>query len=331
MSYNGIGLSTPRGSATSGFIQRNMSSVKRREPYSTSSSVSEPQNQRHRPADLGILQHEAKRQIENKVLVYRLELEDSAHFDEEVIEEKIKAFRAETEAEAVRTGGIASTTVGKQFRPHETHAIAQSKEAEMNKFQKALGVKDDYEEGTAIQRSTKAKEHTTEKYDPNQEQIRNPLNRRSRFDDRESRDPRSDERDRHGDQRHRTSRRRSRSTRRDRRSHTRSRSRSRRRERDVRHKSSRRRRSSSSTRSHSRSPRRSEHRHSRRSEQERVHYQVERSRRQRSSDVSTDILDEQVSKKEAQTAAGLRKTLSPIVQPVEPHLIFDRRKALGID
>lgn len=78
MSSN-VGLSTPRGSGTSGYIQRNMSLLKqstrdRGAPYP--SNPDDFMKHRQRQPDPDILEHDRKRRIENKVFELRVQLED---------------------------------------------------------------------------------------------------------------------------------------------------------------------------------------------------------------------------------------------------------------
>jgi len=74
MSSN-VGLSTPRGSGTSGYVQRNLSYLKPRDrpaPY----NPEDFQKYRQRDPDAEILEHERKRAIEVKVFELRDQLED---------------------------------------------------------------------------------------------------------------------------------------------------------------------------------------------------------------------------------------------------------------
>lgn len=76
MSEN-VGLSTPRGSGTSGYVQRSLAHIKPRDraaPY----KADDDSSFRHRPRqpDQGILEHERKREVELKVLELRDQLED---------------------------------------------------------------------------------------------------------------------------------------------------------------------------------------------------------------------------------------------------------------
>jgi len=71
MSSN-VGLSTPRGSGTSGYVQRNLSYLKHRvAPYPEDI----PKHRQHKP-DADILEHERRRKIEVKVFELRDQLED---------------------------------------------------------------------------------------------------------------------------------------------------------------------------------------------------------------------------------------------------------------
>jgi hypothetical protein len=76
MSAN-VGLSTPRGSGTSGYIQANRSHLRPRErdraaPY----SMDEYEKHKQRKPDKDILEHERKRKIEVKVFELRDKLEE---------------------------------------------------------------------------------------------------------------------------------------------------------------------------------------------------------------------------------------------------------------
>jgi cwf21 domain len=76
MSSN-VGLSTPRGSGTSGYVQRNMSHLKPRDRgLGTPYNVDDLQRHRQRKPDPEILEHERKRAIELKVFELRDRLEE---------------------------------------------------------------------------------------------------------------------------------------------------------------------------------------------------------------------------------------------------------------
>lgn len=78
MSYNGVGLLTPRGSGTSGYVQRNLSYVRARNAYMTPVPIF-TEDQMARPVNKKpckeILDHDRRRQVEVQLLAYREELE----------------------------------------------------------------------------------------------------------------------------------------------------------------------------------------------------------------------------------------------------------------
>lgn len=105
MSYNGIGLSTARGSGTNGYIQKN---------YTRSSESSYSKRQKNKLNDLKrdqlvsgfkdqeLVKHEEKRELDLKVSEYRDRLEDGdgeGDGEEELsdgeIEARCKKFREE--------------------------------------------------------------------------------------------------------------------------------------------------------------------------------------------------------------------------------------------
>ncbi|PRD24039.1 UNVERIFIED_CONTAM: Serine/arginine repetitive matrix protein 2 [Trichonephila clavipes] len=77
--YNGIGLQTPRGSGTNGYVQRNMSFVhKSREKvnYKTEDDIKKLDALANKKPNQGILAHERKRMIELKCLEMQELMED---------------------------------------------------------------------------------------------------------------------------------------------------------------------------------------------------------------------------------------------------------------
>ena len=78
MSAN-VGLTTPRGSGTSGYVQRNLSLLKQQNRDRGAPYPSDPDDfrkHRQRQPDPEILEHDRKRRIENKVFELRDQLED---------------------------------------------------------------------------------------------------------------------------------------------------------------------------------------------------------------------------------------------------------------
>jgi hypothetical protein len=79
MSSN-VGLSTPRGSGTSGYVQKNSAHLRPRDnvqPYPTKDT--DVTRHRQRQPDKEILEHERKREIEVKVFELRDKLEEEGY------------------------------------------------------------------------------------------------------------------------------------------------------------------------------------------------------------------------------------------------------------
>jgi hypothetical protein len=75
MSSN-VGLSTPRGSGTSGYVQRNLAHLKPRDTFKPYPTDLEILKHRQRQPDKEILDHDRKRDVEVKVFELRDRLED---------------------------------------------------------------------------------------------------------------------------------------------------------------------------------------------------------------------------------------------------------------
>ncbi|KAJ3892482.1 pyridoxal phosphate-dependent transferase [Lentinula edodes] len=145
--YNGIGLTTPRGSGTNGYVIRNLSTLRSYEPAQDRASAWDVAPPKHREPDQGILEHERKRQVEVKCLELQLELEEK-DIDEEEIEKQVDELRTKLNAN-LNAYAMPST---KRFKPSDTHAIAAAKKSELDKMARALGTRRDYAEGQAFDR-----------------------------------------------------------------------------------------------------------------------------------------------------------------------------------
>ncbi|KIX94279.1 uncharacterized protein Z520_09989 [Fonsecaea multimorphosa CBS 102226] len=153
MSSN-VGLSTPRGSGTSGYVQRNLSLLKPRAvgvgaPYSLDSSARQQPPKTRKP-DQEILNHDRLRAIEVKVLELREKLEDD-ELDEDQIDEECEKLREQLTKEMEReknrdrgrSGGGSSTrrADGKGLKSYQVHELAEAKEQESERLRRALGLK----------------------------------------------------------------------------------------------------------------------------------------------------------------------------------------------
>ncbi|KAF9247024.1 cwf21 domain-containing protein, partial [Melanogaster broomeanus] len=144
--YNGIGLTTPRGSGTNGYVQRNLSVLRVHETAADRAAAWDIAPPKHREPDEAILEHERKRKVEVKCLELQLKLEDDG-LDEVEIEVKVDELRTKL------TADLASiSTLAKNLKPSDTHAVAAAKKAELDKMSRALGTRRDYTEGEAFDR-----------------------------------------------------------------------------------------------------------------------------------------------------------------------------------
>ena len=71
-----VGLSTPRGSGTSGYVQRNLAQVRPRDYNGAPYPKDRDMRHKQRQPDKGILEHDRKREIEVKVFDLRDKLEE---------------------------------------------------------------------------------------------------------------------------------------------------------------------------------------------------------------------------------------------------------------
>ncbi|KAI0270186.1 hypothetical protein BGY98DRAFT_274448 [Russula aff. rugulosa BPL654] len=139
--YNGIGLTTPRGSGTNGYVIRNLSVLRSRDTQNDRATAWDSAPPKHREPDKEILEHERKRKVEVKCLELQLELEDKG-IEEDEIEQQVTALRERL------LSMLPPPTSAKTLKPSDTHALAAAKKVELNKMAAALGTRSDYTEAT---------------------------------------------------------------------------------------------------------------------------------------------------------------------------------------
>ncbi|BGP39919.1 RNA-splicing factor [Rhodotorula kratochvilovae] len=146
MSYNNIGLATPRGSGTSGHIQANRSSIRsRQQPREAAPDFKG--SFAHRAPDQGILEHERKRKVEAQCFELQVQLEDDGVAQDE-IDAQVDALRQRLLAAAPSPAGAQ----GGAIKPHERHQLAAAKQADDERMRRALGIRADHTEGAAFDR-----------------------------------------------------------------------------------------------------------------------------------------------------------------------------------
>jgi hypothetical protein len=140
-----VGLTTPRGSGTSGYVQKNRSLLRPRDKIQPYPKDWESAKHRPRQPDAEILEHEAKREIEVKVLELRDKLEDEG-IDEDEIDDQCEGLRRKLDQE--RKDGKDLGPNAKRLKSHQVHDLAKAKAEESERLRKALGISADYEEGS---------------------------------------------------------------------------------------------------------------------------------------------------------------------------------------
>ncbi|KAI9832525.1 MAG: RNA-splicing factor [Sarea resinae] len=142
MSSN-VGLTTPRGSGTSGYVQRNLSHLRPRDNIAPYPKDLDSIKHRQRKPDKEILEHDRKRDVEVKVFELRDKLEDEG-VDEEEIEVQTSALREKLLSQSKKGDKMDA----RGLKMHQVHELAQAKIEETEKLRRALGIREDYEEGS---------------------------------------------------------------------------------------------------------------------------------------------------------------------------------------
>ncbi|CAM9388314.1 unnamed protein product [Ectocarpus fasciculatus] len=144
--YNGIGLQTVRGSATSGHVQKNMSHIKP-EFFRNKLEANVNTNRHGMGDDRGrrskanpeILEHIRKREVEAKIYAARDELENMGYTEEE-INERLTELRAE-----ITRSNKAIVSTAK-----DSHSILTRKDTENEKAKQAFGITGDFRAGDSF-------------------------------------------------------------------------------------------------------------------------------------------------------------------------------------
>ncbi|KAG5975771.1 RNA-splicing factor [Claviceps cyperi] len=144
MSEN-VGLSTPRGSGTSGYVQRNLAHLRPRDHGAPYPKDLDSLRHKQRLPDKAILEHDRKRQIEVKVFELRDQLEEE-EIDDDEIDKRCDDLREKLTAEA--ESGKKGAGSRRTFKEHEVHEMADAKIKESERLRRALKISSDYEEGS---------------------------------------------------------------------------------------------------------------------------------------------------------------------------------------
>ncbi|KAK3333473.1 cwf21 domain-containing protein [Cercophora scortea] len=142
-----VGLSTPRGSGTSGYVQRNLAHARPRDMAAPYPRDLDSLRHRQRQPDQGLLEHDRKREVEVKVFELRDKLEDEG-IDEEVIDTRCDELRKKLLAEMEKNHRRGGASTSKNLKMHQVHELADAKIKESERLRQALKISRDYEEGS---------------------------------------------------------------------------------------------------------------------------------------------------------------------------------------
>jgi serine/arginine repetitive matrix protein 2 len=146
--YNGIGLTTPRGSGTSGHITKNLSHVKpeffrNKVDINTGKSKNgDMQGMISGKANKEILDHNKKREIESKLYEMQEMMVEQGYSDEEI------KTKIDKEKKILENKGFDSSK--KKGSSTDTHMRDSRKKEEDLRIRNAFGIKRTYHEGDSF-------------------------------------------------------------------------------------------------------------------------------------------------------------------------------------
>ena len=158
--YNGIGLATPRGSGTNGYVTRNLSFIRKhkdRVDYKSEEEIRKLENSLIKTPNKDILDHERKRKIELKCMEMQELMEEQGYADD-AIEKKVAAFRKVLlEKEGMCDRVVEKDEFGRPVA-RETHQLAEANQEKNARLRDAFGLSKDYVDGSSFDPARKAKE-----------------------------------------------------------------------------------------------------------------------------------------------------------------------------
>lgn len=158
--YNGIGLGTARGSGTNGYVQRNLSFIRKHKEtvdYKTEEELNKLDQQLNRKPNEDILEHHRKRQVELKCMEMQ-ELMEEQGYNEEEVEKKVSMFRKMLmEKEGVTEKAVEKDELGRPIAK-ETHQLAEAANEKHAQLRAAFGLSEYYVAGSSFDPERKKKE-----------------------------------------------------------------------------------------------------------------------------------------------------------------------------
>mmetsp|Transcript_8323 Transcript_8323/g.16941 ORF Transcript_8323/g.16941 Transcript_8323/m.16941 type:complete len:630 (-) Transcript_8323:5024-6913(-) len=145
--YNGIGVPTPRGTGSSGYVQRNLAALpsRLRDPGGARGGLGREGSVKRllgRVKDPSLVEHERRRGIEVAVVELEEALEERGYSQEE-IRERADALRQNLLLEDVPEEEVHGRRGRKDLKASDVHRRADVKEREIRRFGAALGIDPD--------------------------------------------------------------------------------------------------------------------------------------------------------------------------------------------
>ncbi|CAH8585637.1 unnamed protein product [Heterobilharzia americana] len=172
--YNGIGLPTPRGSGTNGYVQKNLAfihSFKEQNPYKTDDDIKRADALLFKEPNKEILEHERKRKIEVKCFEMEQEMEEQGYTPGE-IEFRVNGFRKKLldelkgSSEGKKTLNVEPFEISQsehgKLLPKGTHETAAVTILKNTVFKEALGIGEQFQDGNSVELSTQRKKEDAE-------------------------------------------------------------------------------------------------------------------------------------------------------------------------
>ncbi|CAI2730763.1 unnamed protein product [Schistosoma spindalis] len=159
--YNGIGLPTPRGSGTNGYVQKNLafiSNFKEQNPYKTEEDIKRADALLFKEPNKEILEHERKRKIEVKCFEMEQEMEEQGYTQSE-IEFRVSGFRKKLldelkASEIKKTPNVEPFEISQsehgKLLPKGTHENAAVNILKNTIFKEALGIGEQFQDGNSV-------------------------------------------------------------------------------------------------------------------------------------------------------------------------------------
>lgn len=149
--YNGIGLSTVRGSGTNGHVQRNFAILRKRDKIDFKEDSKN--NQPNRQPNQDILNHARKRKMELKCIEYTDALEGQGYTPEEIIA-KVESYRAILQ---LNDTGEDFSKKDKEV-VQETHHIALANQQKNLLLREAFGISQYFTDGSSLDSERRERE-----------------------------------------------------------------------------------------------------------------------------------------------------------------------------